>query len=54
MIGDPNLERRVAQQAAHDRRADRPGAAGYEDAGHRVAELSRGIAAGKLATRPDR
>ena len=39
LVGDADLEVGVAQQPAHDRGADRAGAAGDEDAVHR-AQLS--------------
>ena len=34
LVGDPDLEGRVAQQAAHDGLTDRAGAAGDENAVH--------------------
>ena len=34
LVADPDLERGVAQQAAHDRGADRAGTAGDEDPAH--------------------
>ena len=46
LVGDAHLEVGVAQQAAHDRRADRAGAAGDEDPVH-----GRGTVAGAVSAR---
>ena len=39
VVGDADLEARVAQQAADDGRADRPGPAGDQHPGHRRPRL---------------
>ena len=41
LVGDADLERGIAEQAAHDGRADRAGAAGDEDAVHAGVERTR-------------
>ena len=52
LVGDPHLEAAVGEQAAHDRRADRAGAAGDEHPAHvsrgmRAAARARGTAAAR-------
>ncbi len=53
LVGDADLEVRVAQQAPHDRRADRPGAARDEDAAH-VAQRRDFVGVGEDLRRAER
>ena len=48
LVGDPHLEVGVAQQAPHDRGADRAGAAGDEDPVHAVPDAIARVVVGDV------